>query len=94
MSYPWPEQWLEECRAAYQMDSPEAVQESIWVQELMSEAKKRLPSIRKGIQENRKTAEVDIDRIYMMRRWLLTSRWWKNCWKQNRLMNWCARWPE
>ena len=32
MSYPWPEQWLEECRAAYQMDSPEAVQESIWVQ--------------------------------------------------------------
>ena len=56
MSYPWPEQWLEECRAAYQMDSPEAVQESIWVQELMSEAKKRLSSILEGIQENRKTA--------------------------------------
>ncbi|MEI3274908.1 MAG: hypothetical protein V8R97_07085 [Fusicatenibacter saccharivorans] len=36
MSYPWPEQWLEECRAAYQIDSPEAVQKSIWVQELMS----------------------------------------------------------
>ena len=32
MSYPWPEQWLEECRAAYQIDSPEAVQKSIWVQ--------------------------------------------------------------
>ena len=56
MSYPWPEQWLEECRAAYQMDSPEVVQESIWVQELMSEAKKRLSSILEGIQENRKTA--------------------------------------
>ena len=41
MSYPWPEQWLEECRAAYQIDSPEAVQASIWVQELMIEAKKR-----------------------------------------------------
>ena len=54
MSYPWPEQWLEECRAAYQMDSPEVVQESIWVQELMSEAKKRLSSILEGIQENRK----------------------------------------
>ena len=38
------------------MDSPEAVQESIWVQELMSEAKKRLSSILEGIQENRKTA--------------------------------------
>lgn len=39
MSYPWPEQWLEECRAAYQIDSPEAVQKSIWVQVLMAEAK-------------------------------------------------------
>lgn len=56
MSYPWPEQWLEECRAAYQIDSPEAVQASIWVQELMIEAKKRLSSILEGIEENRKTA--------------------------------------
>lgn len=56
MSYPWPEQWLEECRAAYQIDSPEAVQKSIWVQVLMAEAKKRLSSILEGIEENRKTA--------------------------------------
>lgn len=56
MSYPWPKQWLEECRAAYQIDSPEAVQKSIWVQELMTEAKKRLSSILEGIEENRKTA--------------------------------------
>lgn len=56
MSYPWPEQWLEECREAYQIDSPEEVQASIWVQELMIEAKKRLSSILEGIEENRKTA--------------------------------------
>lgn len=56
MSYPWPGQWLEECRAAYQIDSPEAVQKSIWVQEMMSEAKKRLASILEEIEENRKTA--------------------------------------
>ena len=56
MSYPWPGQWLEKCRAAYQIDSPEAVQKSIWVQEMMSEAKKRLASILEEIEENRKTA--------------------------------------
>lgn len=59
MSYPWPEQWLEECREAYKMDSPEKVQKSIWVQELMQEAKKRLSSVREAICENRKIAMSD-----------------------------------
>lgn len=54
MSYPWPEQWLEECRAAYQMDSPEAVQESIWVQELMSEAKSGSRVFWKGFRKTGK----------------------------------------
>ncbi|MDD7739735.1 MAG: helicase-exonuclease AddAB subunit AddA [Fusicatenibacter sp.] len=57
MSYPWPEEWLEECLKAYEIQDASQLCESPWMKYLMEETRRNLESIRIRIKANRKTAQ-------------------------------------
>lgn len=46
MSYPWPKEWLLECKKFYELESTEALQETPWMQLLMEESRKILRDAR------------------------------------------------
>lgn len=52
MSYPWPAEWLESCRAFYQVSSLDEMMETAWMEAMWQEAAKNLEDARELTETN------------------------------------------
>lgn len=52
MSYPWPAEWLESCRAFYQVSSLDEMMETDWMRAMLREAEKNLEDARELTEMN------------------------------------------
>ncbi|MCI5648957.1 MAG: helicase-exonuclease AddAB subunit AddA [Fusicatenibacter sp.] len=57
MSYPWPEEWLDDCCKAYEITDAGELCKSSWMEALIEETRRNLEGILIRIRENRKTAQ-------------------------------------
>ncbi len=64
MSFPWPREWLRECKKAYEPETEEEFLESDWVQRLMELVKMTLRDVRDQVEELLRIS-VDGDGPYM-----------------------------
>ncbi|SCP99204.1 helicase-exonuclease AddAB subunit AddA [Anaerobium acetethylicum] len=53
MSYPWPEEWLENCKKAYEADSLADIGESVWMKKLLEHAGLILADAKQSIRSGR-----------------------------------------
>lgn len=64
-SNPWPKEWLETCKAAYELDSVEALDDSVWIEKLWQDTDHYVEQIETIIQENkRKVLQPDGPYMY------------------------------
>lgn len=58
MSHPWPKEWLEECKRAYEIQSAEELNESVWIDKLWVDVQKNLEQAWEWNQEFQKLAQM------------------------------------
>lgn len=59
MSYPFPKEWLAECRSIYENTDAGSVQESVWMRKMWEYSERTLRAAREIIQEAIRTASSD-----------------------------------
>lgn len=60
MSHPWPKEWLDSCRHVYEITTKEELRQSVWIQKMWTDVRKKLEQALEWNQEfQRLTQETD-----------------------------------
>ena len=65
MSHPWPKEWLDSCRHVYEITTKEELRQSVWIQKMWTDVRKKLEQALEWNQEfQRLTQETDGPYMY------------------------------